>query len=440
MFLDQLPARLLSLTSVRQRQGSSADRGKMLRFPAVHGEPMSFLRRVAPGIVTGAADVDPALVLTATVVGAVFGYRLLWVVALCVPFLLTVFAVSARIGHQTRRGLVDLLLHHYGRTVAVACAAVIVVINMAMLVADLMAVSEALSIVLDQRRVFFVAAAAFTVWYILIFRDYHKITHALAFLSLPLFIYVAAAVASNPPVAEVVRSTFIPSLSGNFAYGSAVLALFGSLLTPYVLVWQTSSRREHAETGQAIHSSEHFMGALVSSVLCFSIIVAAATVLRSAISADSPLTVRMAANALSPAVGEAGPVLFALGIIGSGLVALPILVASLCYSVSEAMGWESGLSANPWEAKRFYVLISASLFIAAALNFFHFDPVTALYGSQILAGILTVPILVFILLLSNDRRVMRTVNSRLQNFWIGAAAGGLGAAGLLVLAWKLRGY
>jgi Mn2+/Fe2+ NRAMP family transporter len=143
--------------------------------------------------------------------------------------------------------------------------------------------------------------------------------------------------------------------------------------------------------------------------------------------------------ALEPAVGVLGPTLFALGIIGAGMVALPVLVASMCYSVSEAMGWRSGLSENPWEAKSFYVLISLSMLVAAIGNFFHVNPVRALFLSQVLAGVLTVPILVFILVLSNDRRVMRTTNTRYRNFWIGAAIGGLLAAELLWVFWALKG-
>jgi Mn2+/Fe2+ NRAMP family transporter len=425
----------------RVRSGSPADRGKVLPWPgsasqAMHAVavPAGKLGRLAPGLVTGAADVDPALVLTATVIGASFGYQLLWVVVLCVPFLLNVFAVAARIGHETRRGLVELVSRNYGKPLAIGIALLIVVINFAMVVADLLAVSDALSIILDQRRVFFVALVAFSVWYILIFRDYQKITQALAFLALPLFVYVFAAFAAGADAKTVAYHALVPSVGRNSASVQAVIALMGSLLTPYVLIWQTSSRREQQHDP---HEDEHRMGTLVSTLLCFSIIVAAATVLPR-LAGEETLTTRLAAEALAPAVGDLGEVLFALGIIGAGMVALPVLVASLCYALSEAMGWEYGLSQNPWDAKRFYVLISASLFIAATLNFFRIDPVKALYWSQILAGGLTIPVLAFILLLSNDRRVMRTVNTHRQNFWIGGAAGGLTAAGLMALWFSLR--
>jgi len=397
---------------------------------------VSKLLRLGPGIVTGAADVDPALVLTATVVGAAYRFSLLWVVILCVPFLVTVFAVSARLGYQTRQGLVDLLRTNYGRGVALACAGLVVVINMAQIIADLMAVSDALSIITTQHRAFFVGVTAFSIWYILIFRDYRKITKALLWLSLPLFIYVAAAVYSAPSPHSLMLKTFMPRMGKDPAYIEAVVGLFGSLLTPYVLVWQTSSRREHAVIGEEHPTdAESHMGTFVVSILSFSVMVAAASVLHLAHPVD--MTTREAAEALQPVVGRLGQDLFAVGIIGAGLVALPVLVASMCYSVSEAMAWKSGLSEHPWEAKGFYVLISASMFIATAVNFFRINPVTALYWSMILAGALTPPILIFILVLSNDRRVIRVTNTKGQNFWIGACAGGLIAVELAWLWWSI---
>jgi Mn2+/Fe2+ NRAMP family transporter len=398
--------------------------------------------RVGPGLVTGAANVDPSAVLTATVAGAAYGYSLLWVVILCIPFLLSVFAVSARLGHETRQGFVDLLRTHYGSPVALSCALLVIASNMALIVADLIAVTDALSIILDQRRIFFIAAVAFSVWFLLIFHHYHRITRVLVICALPLFAYVASAVLARPSPRQILLHSFLPHVARDPGYAMTVVGLFGSLLTPYVLIWQSSSRREQASLeGLEPHYAEHPLGTFVTTLIAFSVIVAAAAILNPASIALNPeqvsnMSFRQAALALSP-LGQIGPILFALGIIGAGMVALPVLVASLCYATAEAMGWKSGLSENPWEAKRFYVLISAVVFLAAAANFFHINPVQALYWSQVLAGILTIPILIFILVLSNDRRIMRTTNTSSQNFWIGAAAGGLTASGLLLLWWKL---
>lgn len=432
----------------KSRRGTAADRGQVVSWPqpelpaAPH--PVSptpppkyaWLRRLGPGIVTGAANVDPSLIVTATVVGAAFHFSLLWVVVLCVPILLAVFAVSARLGYQTRMGLVHLLRENYGRKVALACASLVVVINLAMIVADLMAVSDAFSIILGQTRMLFVAAAAFSIWYILIFRDYRRITDALVWLSLPLFVYVVSAIFAAPSPVQVALRTFVPRVQGGAPYVDAIVGIFGSLLTPYVIVWQTSSRREQAVIGEeALHDMQSRAGTVVSTLLAYCVMLSAAVVLHFPHPVE--MTTTQAAEALSPAVGGFGPILFSVGIIGAGMVALPVLVASMCYSIAEAMNWRSGLSEHPWEAKSFYVLISLSMLVAVALNFTPINPVKALYWSQILAGALTVPILLAILVLSNDRRIVRTTNTLWQNFWIGGALGALIAIGAILLAWKL---
>lgn len=430
----------------RSRKGTAADRGKLVPWPKGQSEApeapprqRSWRRtagRLVPGLVTGAADVDPSLVITATVAGAAFGYSLLWVVLLCVPFLIAVFAVSGKLGFQTRRGLVDLLRENYGTTLAIACALVVVAINMAMIVADLMAVSDAFSIILNVPRTYFVAVVAFSVWYILIFRDYRRITHVLIWLSLPLFVYVAAAIIAAPEAKIVLTRTFVPRVVHTTSYVAAIVGIMGSLLTPYVLVWQTSSRRDQAESGdEAPHGAEGHAGTFVTTLLAYCVMVASASVLRLPNAAD--MSTVAAADALRPAVGNYGPLLFAIGIIGAGMVALPVLVASMCYSIAEAMGWETGLSRHPWEAKSFYGLISAAMVVATVLNFMPINPVKALYWSQILAGTLTVPVLLLILVLSNDRRIVRSTNTRGQNFWIGAAIGGIVSAGLVLVVWKI---
>jgi Mn2+/Fe2+ NRAMP family transporter len=269
---------------------------------------------------------------------------------------------------------------------------------------------------------------------VLIFERYQNITRSLALLSLPLFVYVLAAFATKPPFGTLLSGAVIPRLYADSAYTLGMLATFGALLTPYVLVWQTSSRRETAVTGGSLHESEHRTGALLTTLLCFCVMLVAATVLRSATDIEGQLTVRRAAEALTPSFGDLGPILFSIGIIGAGMVALPVLVASLCSAISEALGWEYGLSSNPWEARRFYGLISGALVLAAAANYFRLQTINVVYASQVAAGVLALPILCFVLVLANDRRVMKTVNSPGQNFWIGAAIGGI-AATLLVLIW-----
>lgn len=427
----------------RSRKGSPEDRGKVLpwRFPSGKEAEISkrkafrSFRRVLFNIASGSADVDPALVLTATVAGAAYDFSLLWIVVLCVPFLITVFAVSSRLGAETHKGLVDLIRENYGRTAALACAAAVLAINFTMIVADLMAVSDGLSIMLGHQRMYFVALVAFSVWYILILHDFRYFTRVFLWLTLPLLIYIPVALFTAPSASSVLLATFVPRIPHGPGVAGATVAMFGSLLTPYVLVWRTSSRREWAQQRALLPGTHSYAGRVLTCVLAYSIIVATGSVLH--LPYGSGMTTRGAAEPLRLLLGDIGPYLFGLGLIAAGMIALPVLVATMSYSLSEAMGWRTGLTEHPWEAKSFYVLISLTMLAAGILNFAPVNPVRAAYLSQILAGILAIPILLFILLLSNDRRVMRTTNSRWQNFWFGAAIGGPAAAALLLAWWKM---
>jgi Mn2+/Fe2+ NRAMP family transporter len=325
-----------------------------------------------------------------------------------------------------------LVREHYGRKFAIAGAVLTIITNLAVVIADIMAVSDAFSILTGLSRMFFIAASAFFVWYVLVFQDYQKITRALVLLSLPLYLYVAAAAFTHPNVVGLLRDTFAPRMQGTAEYAENIVALFGSFLTPYIIIWQTSSRSdpEHQH-----HKADSFISTAVTFVLACSIMVAASAVLHFDHAPD--MTTRQAAAALGPAVGDWGPIIFAIGIIGSGMVALPVLTASMCFDLAQAIGWKAGLSEKPWEAKRFYMLISAAVFVAAGANYARINPVRALYWSMILAGVLLIPTLLFILLISNDRRIMKTVNTRWQNFWLGAATGGTAAAGLIYLRYKV---
>jgi Mn2+/Fe2+ NRAMP family transporter len=389
--------------------------------------------RALPGIVAGAADLDPAAVLTATVAGASFGYSLGWVVLLCVPVLFSVFAVSSRIGHETKQGLVELVRNQYGKRIALAIALLIVGVNFAMIVGDIVAVSDGFSLITAFPRVYFLALVSFTIWYVLILGNYHKTTKALGTFTLILIAYVVAAYHVTDSFTGLARGIFIPRIQGNTAYMMGVVAVFGSLLTPDVIVWQTSSKRGLPEGLAQAHVSESHAGTLVACLISLSVMVAASHLL---VPDPSSMTTRTASEALGT-FGVLGPVLFSLGIIGSGLIALPILVASLCFSVAEAFGWKSSLESEPWEARLFYVMISATVVLAVSIDFFGINTVKVLYWSQVMAGAVLVPIFAFILLLSNNPRIMRTTNSRFENFWLGCAAAGMLVSNILFFWFEL---
>ncbi len=400
-------------------------------------EPLSLfarMKRILPGIIAGAADLDPAAVLTATVAGASFGYSVGWVVLLCVPVLFSVFAVSSRIGSETKKGLVELVRENYGRKIAFSIALLIVAVNMIMIIGDIVAVSDSVSLLTATPRAFFLAPIGFTVWYVLILGNYEKATRALGILTLLLIAYVAAAWHVTSSFGDLARGIFLPKIQMNTAYMMAVVAVFGSLLTPDVIVWQTSSKRGLPAGLAQAHVSESHAGTLVACMISLSAIVAASQL---HVPDPSSMSTRAASMALG-SFGNLGPVLFSLGILGSGLIALPVLVASLCFSVTEAFGWRSGLAVKPWDARMFYVMISITVLFATAVDFLGIHTVTVLYWSQVLAGVVLMPLFVYILLLSNNPKIMRTTNSRTENLFLGAATLAMLIANVLFLWQELK--
>ena len=384
-------------------------------------------RQAVPGIIAGAADLDPAAVLTATVAGASFGYSLGWVVLLCIPVLFTVLTVSARIGQQTRKGLVQLVREHYGAKSALLIALLMVGVNMAMIIGDVVAVSDSVALVLGMPHTFFLAIVGFTVWYLLIIGNYQKITNVLGGLALVLVCYAIAAIKVTPSLGTLAHGLLLPHIQFKGAYLMGVVAVFGSLLTPDVIVWQTSSRRGLPKGLAKAYTTESHWGTFVACLVSLSVLVTASQLNTVDPSSMSTHTASLALGSF----GTLGPVLFSIGIMASGLIALPILLASLCFSVAEAFAWKSGLAAKPWEANRFYVMISVAIFIALIVDYIGVNTVQVLYWSQVLAGVVLVPIFVFILLLANDRRIMRTTNTRAENIWLGLAAAGMLISNLL---------
>lgn len=397
----------------------------------------SFFHRAArmiPGIIAGAADLDPAAVLTATVAGASFGTSLGWVVVLCIPVLFSVFAVSSRIGQETRKGLVQLIREHYSTRTALVMALMIVTVNLTMIVGDIVAVSDSFALITISPRIFFLAIVGFTVWYVLIIGNYQKTTKVLGLLTLILIAYVVAAWRLTDSFTLLAKDVFLPHMQVRTDYMMGVVAVFGSLLTPDVIVWQTSSKRGLPEGLARAHVTESHAGTFVACLISLCAMIAASHL---HVADPSNMSLRSASEALG-SFGFAGTILFSLGIIASGLIALPILVASLCFSVAEAMGWNSGLSIEPWNARMFYVMISGTVFLAVIIDFFGVHTVHVLYWSQVLAGIVLVPIFIFILLLSNNSRIMRTTNTHFENFWLGCAAMGMLISNVLFFWFVLK--
>lgn len=388
---------------------------------------VSLVTRVLPGVIAGAADLDPAAVLTATVAGASFGYSLGWVVILCVPVLFTVFSVSSRIGRQTGKGLIELVREHHSRRAAVILALLVVAVNLAMIIGDIVAVGDSLSLITLFPTKHFLGLVAFTVWYVLILGDYQKTTKVLGSLTLILTTYAVAAFHTTQSFSHLAQGIFLPKIQMNAGYMMGVVAVFGSLMTPDVIVWQASSKRGVQKGLAQAHASESHAGTFVACLISLCAMIAASHL---HVADPANMSTRTASEALGT-FGYMGTVLFAVGIIGSGLIALPILVASLCFSVSEAFGWKSGLAYVPWEARMFYVMISGTVFFAVCIDMLGVNTVKVLYWSQVLAGIVLVPIFIYIILISNNSKVMQTTNSKGENWWLGFATAAMFISNIL---------
>lgn len=416
------------------------DRGRVLRWPRptpparIPDGPGGWshtFHRIGPGIVAGAADLDPAAVMTAVVAGAAFGHSIAWVVLACVPVLLAVFSVASRLGDESRKGLVQLIRQYHGRRAAWITAAAMVAVNVAMIIADLRAVGDAFSLIANVDFLYFLAPVAFSVWWILIKGNFQRVTRVLGIAALAQLAYIASAVMATSSPLALLKGIFLPRIAATPEYAVGVIAVFGSLLTPDVIVWQTSSRKD-TNRATAGHTQESRAGTLVAAAISLSAIISA-TALH--VGKPDDLTTRTAAEALAP-LGTFAPLVFSLGIIGSGLVALPILVSSMCFSIAEAADWNSGLNQNPWEAPLYYALMSFAVLIAVVVNYASINTVKVLYFSQVVAGALTVPILWYMLRLANNRKIVERPNTRWQNFWLGGAIGGMIAANCVFL-WSL---
>jgi len=316
---------------------------------------------------------------------------------------------------------------HHGKKTAITLALLVVVVNLTMIIGDIVAVSDSFSLITDFPRVYFLGVVGFIIWYVLIIGSYRKTTKALGTLTLILIAYAVAAFHLTDSFTGLARGILLPRIQVSTDYMMGVVAVFGSLLTPDVIVWQTSSKRGLPQGVAQAHLSESQAGTFVACMISLCAMIAASHL---HVANPSTMSTRAASEALGT-FGYMGTILFSIGIVGSGLIALPILVASLCFSIAEAFGWKSGLAFVPWDARMFYVMISATVFLAVFIDMFGIHTVTVLYWSQVLAGVVLVPIFAYILLIANNPKVMRTVNSRSENWWLGFAVMGMFISNLL---------
>ncbi|OOG41571.1 divalent metal cation transporter [Rhodanobacter sp. C05] len=404
------------------------------------------------GLITGAADDDPSGIATYSQVGAAFGYGMLWCILLTMPLMIAIQGISAGIGRVTGRGLMEGIRAHYPRTLVYGLVVSIIVANVINLAADIGAMGAALKLLIGGPALVYAAVFAVLSLVLQIFIPFTRYSPILKLLTLSLFAYVATIMVVDVPWPAVLKSLVVPPISWNAKYAVGLVALLGTTISPYLFCWQAAqeveeigSNKRRRSLRRAPHQApsalrrigiDTTIGMIFSNLIAFFIILTAAVVLHAHGKTDIQSS-SQAAEALRPLAGKLAFALFAAGIIGTGLLALPVLAGATAYAASGAFGQRSGLENKPHEARFFYgVLIVASL-AGIALNLTPLDPIKALYWSAVINGVAAVPLMIVMMLMGSSRKVMGkfTMPWPLKLFGWMATAAMAAAAVVMFVTW-----
>jgi NRAMP (natural resistance-associated macrophage protein)-like metal ion transporter len=404
---------------------------------------------LGPGLITGASDDDPSGIGTYTQAGASFGFATLWMAPVTLPMMAAVQFTCAKIGMVSGMGLSAVLRKHYARWVVYVAVSLLVIANTINAGTDIGAIAAAINLLVPIPAVALVVPIAIGIMAFQILGSYALISRIFKWLTLTLFAYIAAAFLAKPHWREVLWATVIPTIRFDHLYLMTLVAILGTTISPYLFFWQASqeveeelsmgrttlAEREGAtDTEIKIAEIDVDVGMVFASIVFYFVILASAATLHAA-GKTNIQTATEAAEALKPLSSGLASILFALGLIGSGFLAVPVLTGSSAYAIGEAFGWKCGLDEKFRGAPRFYVIIVASTFVGMLINFLRIEPVTALFWTAVINGVLAPPLLVMILLVSNNRKIMgQRVNGKLTNFigWTTAAVMSAAALGMFV--------
>jgi NRAMP (natural resistance-associated macrophage protein)-like metal ion transporter len=421
--------------------------------PAPERNPIKrFLKILGPGLVTGAADDDPSGIGTYTQAGASLGFATLWTAILTFPLMAVVQFLCAKIGMVSGMGLAGVLRKYYSRSVLYPAVLGLVVANTINAGADIGAIAAAINLLVPIPTVWLIIPIAILIVVLQVWGSYKLISRIFKWLTLTLFGYVIAAFLARPPWREVFKATFIPQFSLSGKYLLTLVAILGTTISPYLFFWESSQeveeeiemgRRTQAEREGATYAELHGaawdtnIGMFFCNLVFYFVILAAASTLHVA-GKTSIQSAAEAAQALRPLAGNASSMLFALGLIGAGFLAVPVLTGASAYAVAETFGWECSLADKPHEAKQFYAVIAGSTLIGLLLNFLNINPMAALFWTAVINGLISPPLLVIIMLVSNNEKVMGdNVNGRGANLigWVATAVMFAAAIGM-ILTWN----
>jgi len=382
----------------------------------------SLFKKLGPGVITGAADDDPSGIATYSQAGAQTGFGLLWTVVLTWPLMVAVQSVSARIGRVTGRGLAGNMVLVFPRSVVTGLVLLLFIANTINLGADLAAMGAAAKLLTGVGSPhFYTAGFALFSLLAVVFVPYHRYVGLLKWLTFSLFAYVGVVFAVKIDWHAVLMGALVPKfeLSGDSL--TLVVAVFGTTISPYLFFWQCSQEVEEEEAdpdaGPLVDRPEQaprelnrigwetWLGMAMSNGIAFFIILTTAVTLHAAGKTDIQ-TAEQAAEALRPIAGDAAFFLFSLGLIGTGLLAIPVLAGSVAYAAAEARGWQTGLERPLNEARPFYIVIAVAIVLGIAVDFSPLDPIKALIWSAVVNGVIVVPIMAVMMIVASRRKLM----------------------------------
>ncbi len=402
-------------------------------------------------MITGAADDDPSGIGTYSVAGAALGYSVLWTALFSFPLMAAVQLMCARLGMVTGRGLGGVIRKRYPRWVLLAACLLLLVANIFNIAADLGGMGDAMHMVTGVPSWWWTPFFALSITVLLIWTSYKFIARVFKWLTLVLFAYVIAAFLAHPDWSAVIHATFIPHVTWTRTYMAILVGILGTTISPYLFFWQAAQeieeerkegkvtvaqRRGATDAELSIATTDVDTGMFYSNLVMYFIILTTAATLHAHGKNDIE-TAQQAAEALRPLAGGGAYWLFTLGLVGTGMLAVPVLAGSCAYAIAEAATWsEASLSDRPRQAPRFYGVIALAMLIGLGLNFAGLNAVRMLFWSAVLNGVLAPPLVVLIVLLTSDAKVMGDrINSRTANIlgWICAAAMSIAAIAMLIL-------
>jgi len=409
-----------------------------------------FLKDLGPGIITGAADDDPSGISTYSVAGASFGYATLWTALLSFPLMAAVQFMCAKLGMVTGCGLASVIRTRYPRWVLWLACSLVIVANIFNIGADLGGMADATQMITGISAFYWTPLFAAVIVALLFWTSYRLMARIFKWLTLVLFAYIITAFLAHPDWRAVFHSTFVPHIEWSKAYISVLVAILGTTISPYLFFWQAAQEveedRDHGKatvaqrkgsTNAEIRAAQRDVvtGMLLSNVVMYFLILTTGATLNAHGHKDIE-TAKQAAEALRPLAGAGAYWLFTLGMIGTGMLAVPVLAGSCAYAIAEGARWKAAsLNLKPRLAVKFYGVIAISIAVGVGLDFGHLNAVKMLFWSAILNGLLAPPLVVIVVMLTSDRKVMgNRTNSRSMKWlgWICAVIMSAAAIGLVV--------